>query len=188
MKGIDKKMKIIYNVIEYFINMNVEVFVSKLIERIDIPAEYRTTTACSPTAIIIYDDHAEVEGPRASSYFYNDFTGISTQNASILCAYASIIFLNAVSASSTWKNDVPVLTDMNRLLLCGGMFSYKRVNAYAIEVATKIRKALEAFKSNKTTGVAVDVTEELKKFKELLDSGVITQEDYDAKKKQLLGL
>ena len=31
-------------------------------------------------------------------------------------------------------------------------------------------------------------TEQLKKYKELLDMGVITQEDFDAKKKQLLGL
>lgn len=30
--------------------------------------------------------------------------------------------------------------------------------------------------------------EELKKYKELLDSGVISQEEFDAKKKQLLGL
>ena len=30
--------------------------------------------------------------------------------------------------------------------------------------------------------------DELKKFKDLLDSGAITQEEFDAKKKQLLGL
>lgn len=35
---------------------------------------------------------------------------------------------------------------------------------------------------------AVSSADELKKFKELLDSGVITQEEFDAKKKQLLGL
>lgn len=34
----------------------------------------------------------------------------------------------------------------------------------------------------------IDVTDQLKKFKELLDSGVITQEEFDTKKKQLLGL
>lgn len=34
----------------------------------------------------------------------------------------------------------------------------------------------------------IDTADELKKFKELLDSGVITQEEFDAKKKQLLGL
>lgn len=35
---------------------------------------------------------------------------------------------------------------------------------------------------------AVSAAEELKKFKELLDMGIITQEEFDAKKKQLLGL
>jgi predicted Zn-dependent peptidase len=30
--------------------------------------------------------------------------------------------------------------------------------------------------------------DELKKFKELLDGGIISQEEFDAKKKQLLGL
>ncbi len=32
------------------------------------------------------------------------------------------------------------------------------------------------------------VPDEIKKFKELLDNGIITQEEFDAKKKQLLGL
>lgn len=34
----------------------------------------------------------------------------------------------------------------------------------------------------------VSSADELKKFKDLLDSGIITQEEFDAKKKQLLGL
>ena len=34
----------------------------------------------------------------------------------------------------------------------------------------------------------VSGADELKKFKELLDMGVITQEEFDAKKKQILGL
>lgn len=34
----------------------------------------------------------------------------------------------------------------------------------------------------------VNGTEEIKKYKELLDNGIITQEEFDAKKKQLLGL
>ena len=33
-----------------------------------------------------------------------------------------------------------------------------------------------------------DVVEELKRYKDLLDSGILTQEEFDAKKKQLLGL
>ena len=35
---------------------------------------------------------------------------------------------------------------------------------------------------------ATSPAEELKKMKELLDMGIITQEEFDAKKKQLLGL
>ena len=38
--------------------------------------------------------------------------------------------------------------------------------------------------SNNSTSNA----DELKKYKELFDGGVITQEEFDAKKKQLLGL
>ncbi len=33
-----------------------------------------------------------------------------------------------------------------------------------------------------------DSVDEIKKFKELLDSGIITQEEFDEKKKQLLSL
>lgn len=33
-----------------------------------------------------------------------------------------------------------------------------------------------------------DIEEQLKKFKGMVDNGIITQEDYDAKKKQLLGI
>lgn len=38
------------------------------------------------------------------------------------------------------------------------------------------------------TPAATDEAEQLQKFKALLDSGVITQEEFDAKKKQILGL
>ena len=44
--------------------------------------------------------------------------------------------------------------------------------------------------SNPTTTVIQNTSaaEEIKQFKELLDNGVITQEEFDAKKKELLGL
>ena len=41
---------------------------------------------------------------------------------------------------------------------------------------------------NANTTAAVSSADELKKFKELLDCGIISQEEFDAKKKQLLGL
>ena len=46
----------------------------------------------------------------------------------------------------------------------------------------------DATSARNTTPPAVGIADELKKYKELLDSGVITQEEFEAKKKELLGL
>ena len=59
--------------------------------------------------------------------------------------------------------------------------------------STNIRKLTdkewEIERNRKTGGTSVaSVADEIKKFKELLDMGVITQEEFDTKKKQLLGL
>ena len=53
-----------------------------------------------------------------------------------------------------------------------------------------IRKKIDEVKSAPSNGFVQQTSpaEELKKFKELLDMGIITQEEFDAKKKQLLGL
>ena len=59
------------------------------------------------------------------------------------------------------------------------------------EVAEYIRSRIAYYKNaTKAPSVVAPVSnaEELKKFKELLDLGVISQEEFDAKKKQLLGL
>ena len=60
------------------------------------------------------------------------------------------------------------------------------------EIVEYINKKIREVKSNSGASTTVvnqiSSADELKKFKELLDSGVITQEEFDAKKKQLLGL
>ena len=58
------------------------------------------------------------------------------------------------------------------------------------EVADYVRSRVEEAKNggNNKVEPAVSTADELKKFKELLDMGIITQEEFDAKKKQLLGL
>ena len=49
------------------------------------------------------------------------------------------------------------------------------------------RQSKSSVTESKTTNNS-DYTEELKKIKDLLEAGVITQEEFEAKKKQLLGL
>ena len=56
------------------------------------------------------------------------------------------------------------------------------------EIVDVINNLIQKRKNNGNITVAVSNADELKKYKELLDAGVITQEEYDTKKKQLLGL
>ena len=55
----------------------------------------------------------------------------------------------------------------------------------------KIMKHYQTYLNKQNGGTVIQQAspaDELKKFKELLDSGIITQEEFEAKKKQLLGL
>ena len=56
------------------------------------------------------------------------------------------------------------------------------------EVMSKLLIERQNNKAKHSVEVKSDTADELKKFKELLDSGVITQKEFEAKKKQLLGL
>jgi hypothetical protein len=65
-------------------------------------------------------------------------------------------------------------------------------NDEAMKIKAYVEEQIMKYANNKggTTIVqqAASPAEELKKMKELLDIGIITQEEFDAKKKQLLGL
>ena len=52
----------------------------------------------------------------------------------------------------------------------------------------QIENTNQKIDTSSATPIASSNADELKKYKELLDIGVITQEEFDAKKKQLLGL
>ena len=58
------------------------------------------------------------------------------------------------------------------------------------EVADYVRNRVEVIKNggDQSNNKQVSTADELMKFKSLLDMGIITQEEFDAKKKQLLGL
>ena len=70
------------------------------------------------------------------------------------------------------------IVDYNKCPKCGSV---------DLQTLNKSDYELEMKKAN-TVSSTTSSADELKKFKELLDDGVITQEEFDAKKKQLLGL
>lgn len=58
----------------------------------------------------------------------------------------------------------------------------------AVKGNDPISNALDKVENTVQGKDKADAAEEIKKYKELLDSGAITQEEYDEKKRQLLGL
>ena len=94
--------------------------------------------------------------------------------------------LDSVSSVGTGHNKIAVATSSGKIVFWG------------IKNYEEIHKSLSALlverqnKTSATTTIKQEIpqsnADELKKYKELLDSGVITQEEFDAKKKQLLGL
>ena len=76
----------------------------------------------------------------------------------------------------------------SRILACGRLHPH-RYDAYEVaysreEFHTLISSRIE----NADVSEEVDVKSELKKYKEMLDEGLIDKEDYEAKKDALLGL
>ena len=95
--------------------------------------------------------------------------------------------ISAVSTSSLLKG-VTVSTSSGKIAFVGlsnAFEIYKSISNLLIERQIKQE-------TNNTNTIKHEIpqnnADELKKYKELLDSGVITQEEFDAKKKQLLGL
>lgn len=87
-----------------------------------------------------------------------------------------------------------VLSSLNGIVLA---FSLLLSMSYVVNPPRKQRTEVveetaemenEGFDGYVPDNSGLDVVEELKKYKDLLDSGAISQEEFDAKKKQLLGL
>ena len=60
----------------------------------------------------------------------------------------------------------------------------------ALEMKEKIESTMSKMKKGSSSPVTQQISQadEIKKFKELLDQGVLTQDEFDKKKKEILGL
>ena len=66
--------------------------------------------------------------------------------------------------------------------------SAKEISAKVLQVFHDLRAQKEPAPTVQASAPAFSAADEILKFKQLLDAGVLTQEEFDAKKKQLLGL
>ena len=64
----------------------------------------------------------------------------------------------------------------------------KDLNALVSKVDAIIAKNTQTAKTTSTENTNPDPADEIRKFKKLADDGIITQDEFETKKKQLLGL
>jgi len=103
-----------------------------------------------------------------------------------------VIYAIQTISTAGWVNVVPSI--LNNIVLAISLFlsmSYvvnpprKPQIEVVEEVDEEKSEPVDDFAANNSE---LDAVEEMKKYKDLLDSGAISQEEFDAKKKQLLGL
>lgn len=169
---------------------------SELIKVYEIPAEVKKQYVRF-TSLELYSDRLVGKGSKLGdvNYFFKNYMTIRWTPASLATQYAQLVFITHENASQVVQaSNLKTLNDVNRIPFCSGMYKYAPANDYVKNLYLEIIKVFDEYKANEHNMEATQMVQqgsaadELKKFKELLDMGVITQEEFDAKKKQLLGL
>lgn len=112
--------------------------------------------------------------------YYRDAVGVQFKKSGIMIGYLQI-----ETASSQMNNQNSNLYSENSFTFDTSKVSNQKME----EVADYVKQRVAEIKNAASTPVAtISPADELKKFKELLDMGVISQEEFDAKKKQILDL
>jgi hypothetical protein len=114
--------------------------------------------------------------------YYSDCIGIQYKKSGFQIGY-----LQFETASGIMNNRLSNFYNENTFT----WDTTKQSNEKMQKVADYCKKQVEEYKSgkhNQSPVQAYSPADEIKKFKELLDMGAITQEEFDAKKKQILGL
>lgn len=114
--------------------------------------------------------------------YYKDCVGVQFKKSGFTIGY-----LQLETSASSMNNHGSNFFGENSFTFEPGQVSNEKME----EVANYIKGKIDEIKSrgeNPAVIAQVSVADEIKKFKELLDLGVITQEEFDTKKKQLLGM
>lgn len=178
-------------------NVTVASYNENLIKVYEVPENVRKQAAKYTTLELYKDRLVGLGGGNGKiTYFFKNYMGVTWTPASIATQFAQIVFLTHENAGNyVSANNLNNFVDMNKIPFCSGMFSYTEANTYAKALYMDIKAAMDTFKENESNVAAGTVVQaplspadELKKYKELLDMGVITQEEFETKKKQLLGI
>ena len=142
--------------------------------------------------LTIYEDRVIIERGGALGFLTQ---GLASAKTIPMDSIMSVQF----KEGNMWTNGFIQFGIMGGIEARGGVFNATQdENTVMIKAATndnarEIKDYIEGIilnrsKNKETVVQQVSPAEELKKFKELLDMGVISQAEFDAKKKQILGL
>lgn len=99
----------------------------------------------------------------------------------------SIDNLNDITFKSTFVLGIITFDTLKEVFNIGlDKRSAQKINAKVHEVIDNIKRLNENASNNVSNQPPASAADEIKKFKELLDMGAITQDEFDAKKKELL--
>ena len=117
-------------------------------------------------------------------FYYKDLTSVQFKNLGVTTGYIQFEYAGSHSGNNfTSENSFTFSATL-------GTSKYKQLQRDMPGIYEDIRDRVNKAKDSKnvTEVTMLSPADELKKFKDLLDCGIISQEEYDAKKKQLLGL
>lgn len=117
-------------------------------------------------------------------FYYQDLTAVQFKNLGMTTGYLQFEYpgarsLNAMTSENSFTFSATVGTKKHRDL-----------KEQMPGIADFIDKKVEECKRNGSASPVAPVSgaDEIKKYKDLLDQGIISQDEFEAKKKQLLGL
>ena len=148
----------------------------KILDVYDNKVVFTTTQSTSTVVTALVFGGSTTQGEK--TIYFKDAIGVQYKPATVTDGYIQVETSAAGrSASSAYGGENSIQFGGTR-------------NADAEIIASFIRTKIEEIKNAPVGGSVQQLSpaEELKKFKELFDLGVISQEEFDAKKKQLLGL
>lgn len=111
--------------------------------------------------------------------YYSDITSVQYKKPGFMAGY---IQFSLPGGRENTGGVMGATQDENTITL------NSKVASEAEKVVEYINNKLREAKSGGSIQAALSPADELKKFKELLDMGAISQAEFDAKKKQILGL